>query len=46
MNNVYLGLGSNVGERVENIRQVIDFFCNDNRFVNVKISSLYEDIFK
>ncbi|MCW8850320.1 MAG: 2-amino-4-hydroxy-6-hydroxymethyldihydropteridine diphosphokinase [Melioribacteraceae bacterium] len=44
MNNVYLGLGSNVGVREENIRQVIDFFCNDNRFVNVKISSLYETI--
>ncbi len=44
MNNVYLGLGSNVGEKVENIRRVIDFFCNDNRFVNLKLSSLYETV--
>lgn len=44
MTSVYLGLGSNVGERVENIRQVLDFFCNDKRFVNVKISSLYETV--
>lgn len=44
MNNVYLGLGSNVGEKVDNIRQVIDYFCNDKRFFNVKISSLYETI--
>jgi 2-amino-4-hydroxy-6-hydroxymethyldihydropteridine diphosphokinase len=44
MNNVYLGLGSNVGERIENIRKVINFFSNDSRFVDVKLSSLYETV--
>ena len=44
MNSVYLGLGSNVGNKVENIHKVIENFFNDNRFVNVNISSLYETI--
>ena len=44
MNKVYLGLGSNIGNKVDNIQNVIDFFCNDYRFADVKISSLYETI--
>lgn len=44
MNKVYLGLGSNIGNKVDNIQNVIDFFYNDTRFADVKISSLYETI--
>lgn len=44
MNKVYLGLGSNVGNKVDNIQNVIDFFCKDQRFTEVKSSSLYETV--
>ena len=44
MNKVYLGLGSNIGEKVDNIQTVIDYFCNDHRFKDIKVSSLYETI--
>jgi 2-amino-4-hydroxy-6-hydroxymethyldihydropteridine diphosphokinase len=42
MNKVYLGLGSNVGDSIGNIRQVIQEFLSDNRFNKVEYSSLYE----
>ena len=44
MNKVYLGLGSNLGKKVDNIQMVIDFFCNDRQFSDIKISSLYETV--
>jgi 2-amino-4-hydroxy-6-hydroxymethyldihydropteridine diphosphokinase len=42
MNKVYLGLGSNVGDSIGNIRQVIHEFLTDNRFNEIEYSSIYE----
>jgi len=44
MNKVYLGLGSNVGDKIENIRKVIKEFLLDIRFADVEYSSLYESV--
>lgn len=41
MNNVYLGLGSNLGNKSANIKSAADFFLWDKRFENVASSSLY-----
>lgn len=41
MNRVYLGLGSNLGDKIENIKSVVQFFIWDDRFSNVETSSLY-----
>src|SRR5210317_578224 len=41
MNNVYLGLGSNLGDKFANIKKASDFFLWDKRFENVASSSLY-----
>ncbi|MCB9207307.1 MAG: 2-amino-4-hydroxy-6-hydroxymethyldihydropteridine diphosphokinase [Ignavibacteriales bacterium] len=42
MNKIFLGLGSNVGDKVENILKAIEYFQNDERFLDVACSSLYE----
>jgi len=42
MNKVYCGLGSNVGDSIENINKAIQFFLWDNRFKNLEVSSLYK----
>ena len=42
MNKVYMGLGSNVGDRIENIKSAFNFFKWDDRFHTVETSSLYE----
>lgn len=41
MNKVYLGLGSNVGNKIKNIKQAIGFFNWDTRFIDLHASSLY-----
>ncbi|MCB9247504.1 MAG: 2-amino-4-hydroxy-6-hydroxymethyldihydropteridine diphosphokinase [Ignavibacteriales bacterium] len=42
MNNVYIGIGSNVGERLTNIRKTIEELENNSEISNIKISSIYE----
>lgn len=42
MNNVYIGIGSNVGDRLENISTAISSFIESEKFKNVKYSSIYE----
>ena len=42
MNKIFLGLGSNVGDRFENISKAINFFKWDTRFNNVETSSIYQ----
>jgi 2-amino-4-hydroxy-6-hydroxymethyldihydropteridine diphosphokinase len=42
MNKIFLGLGSNVGDRLKNITNVIIDFENNNEFSDVKYSSIYE----
>ncbi len=42
MNKVFLGLGSNVGNKSENLKQAINSFRCDNRFENLEVSSIYE----
>jgi len=44
MNKVYLGLGANIGDKIENIRRVIKDVFSDSRFIDVKYSSLYESV--
>lgn len=39
---VFLGLGSNVGDKIENIKRVYDYFASDELFTELSISSLYE----
>lgn len=41
MNKVYLGLGSNLGNSENNVKQAIHYFLWDTRFENLKYSSLY-----
>ena len=41
MNKVYLGLGSNVGEKESNLKKAIHYFLWDTRFEEIKCSSLY-----
>jgi 2-amino-4-hydroxy-6-hydroxymethyldihydropteridine diphosphokinase len=41
MNRIYLGLGSNVGDKINNIKQAIHFFNWDQRFEDLKTSSFY-----
>jgi len=42
MNKVFLGLGSNIGNKKNNINKVIEFFRFDNRFNELQQSSIYE----
>jgi 2-amino-4-hydroxy-6-hydroxymethyldihydropteridine diphosphokinase len=42
MNKVFLGLGSNVGDKLESINNAINYFLWDSRFFEVKVSSVYE----
>lgn len=42
MNKVFLGLGSNVGNRLENISKVIKAIENNEKFSNLNNSSIYE----
>lgn len=42
MNKVFIGLGTNVGNKIENISKVVQFFQSDEKFQDVKSSSLYE----
>lgn len=42
MNKVFLGLGSNVGERLDNISNVIKNLESNHKFSDVKYSSIYE----
>ncbi|MEE9429417.1 MAG: 2-amino-4-hydroxy-6-hydroxymethyldihydropteridine diphosphokinase [Melioribacteraceae bacterium] len=41
-NKVYLGLGSNVGDRKENFKKVISSFKNNKNILHLKIASIYE----
>jgi len=41
MNKVFIGLGANVGNKIENISKVVQFFQSDEKFQDVKSSSLY-----
>ncbi len=44
MNKVYIGIGSNVGNKLENIKRALNIL-NENEFIfNTKISSVYETI--
>jgi 2-amino-4-hydroxy-6-hydroxymethyldihydropteridine diphosphokinase len=42
MNKVFLGLGSNVGDRLDNISNVIKKLESNHKFSDVKYSSIYE----
>lgn len=42
MNRVYLGLGSNVGDKVGNIKNTINEFVSNKKLYDFKSSSLYE----
>jgi len=39
---VFLGLGSNVGDRKKNIRTAIDYISTNNKINVLKLSSIYE----
>ncbi|MCP5061112.1 MAG: 2-amino-4-hydroxy-6-hydroxymethyldihydropteridine diphosphokinase [Ignavibacteriae bacterium] len=42
LNKVYLGLGSNVGDRKENFRKVISSFNKNKSISHLRIASIYE----
>lgn len=42
MNNVYIGIGSNVGDRLLNIKNALELLENSENLFNIKISSIYE----
>ncbi len=41
-NKVYLGLGTNVGNKKNNLRKTVAKFYENKKFTNIKISSVYE----
>ena len=41
MNKVYLGLGSNLGNKLKNLKSTINFFVWDDRFDDIKTSPFY-----
>ena len=41
MTKVYLGLGSNFGYKLKNLKSAVKFFNWDERFNNVRLSPLY-----
>ena len=42
MNKVYLGLGTNVGNKKSNLKRTVAKFKENKNFTNIKISSIYE----
>ncbi len=44
MNNVYIGIGTNVGDRIENIQKVVSKFKKNYLISKVYISSIYETV--
>ncbi|AIL65253.1 2-amino-4-hydroxy-6- hydroxymethyldihydropteridine pyrophosphokinase [Rickettsiales bacterium Ac37b] len=42
MINIALGLGANLGNRLENLRKAVDYLLSANVISNITISSLYE----
>ena len=43
-NNVYLGLGSNIGDRIKNIQNASKAIKNDSKCEIIDVSSIYETI--
>ncbi len=41
-NKVYLGLGTNVGNKKNNLKKTVSKFYENKNFTNIKISSVYE----
>jgi len=41
MTKVYLGLGSNLGNKLKNLKSAVQFFIWDDRFHNVQLSPFY-----
>ncbi len=44
MNKVFLGLGTNVGDRKNNLKRTVAKFSKNKDFTNIKISPVYETI--
>lgn len=44
MNKVYIGIGSNVGDKLENIKRVLNILNKNDSVFDVIISSIYETI--
>lgn len=42
MNNVYLSIGTNMGERLENLQQAVELLIDNEEMEVVRISSVYE----
>ncbi len=41
-NKVYIGIGSNVGNRLLNFRKTLKLLYENEKFLTLKISSIYE----
>ncbi len=42
MNKIYLGLGTNIGDKENNLKKTVSEFYKNKDFFNIKISSVYE----
>ncbi|MBI1932077.1 MAG: 2-amino-4-hydroxy-6-hydroxymethyldihydropteridine diphosphokinase, partial [Ignavibacteriales bacterium] len=44
MNKVYIGIGSNVGDRLLNFKNAVELFVENEKINGLKISSIYETL--